>query len=400
MPKLTKSYIDKLPLPPPRASGQQGQAIYRDDSLQGFGILVSGGGTKAYIVERRINNKVKRITIGRHGLITPTQARNKAIEILGELAIGNDPNEAKRAERVKGVTLIEAFNDYLDARKTLKPSTIGNYTKLMNGCFKDWHSRPLVEISKDDVAKRHTEIGKRSPTRANGSMRVLRAVFNYAKDKYETTNGDSLIIHNPVDRLSKGRSWYPDKRRRTLLERHELAPWFAATQNLDHEVSRDYLQFLLFTGLRKMEAATLQWKDVDMIDHTFTIQDTKNGEPHTLPLPSYLIEMLTAREQASESHWVFPSPLNDGHLREPRGAVKHLGTILGKPFIIHDLRRTFITIAESLDIPAYALKRLMNHRDKSDVTAGYIVSNVERLREPMQRICDFILDNINRENEL
>ncbi len=30
--------------------------------------------------------------------------------------------------------------------------------------------------------------------------------------------------------------------------------------------------------------------------------------------------------------------------------------------IQHDLRRTFITIAESLDISAYAVKRLANHK--------------------------------------
>ena len=54
-------------------------------------------------------------------------------------------------------------------------------------------------------------------------------------------------------------------------------------------------------------------------------------------------------------------------------------------------RRTFITIAESLDIPAYALKRLLNHKMTNDVTAGYIVADVERLRKPMQLITDFIL---------
>lgn len=51
----------------------------------------------------------------------------------------------------------------------------------------------------------------------------------------------------------------------------------------------------------------------------------------------------------------------------------------------------FITIAESLDIPAYALKRLLNHKTGADVTAGYIVIDVKRLREPMQKITDFIL---------
>jgi hypothetical protein len=60
-------------------------------------------------------------------------------------------------------------------------------------------------------------------------------------------------------------------------------------------------------------------------------------------------------------------------------------------FSVHDLRRTFITVAESLDIPAYALKRLLNHRAAGDVTAGYIVIDVERLRRPMQHITDFLL---------
>ena len=63
----------------------------------------------------------------------------------------------------------------------------------------------------------------------------------------------------------------------------------------------------------------------------------------------------------------------------------------GVSFCIHDLRRTFATVAESLDIPAYALKRLLNHANGTDVTAGYIVANVERLREPMQKITDYVL---------
>jgi integrase len=60
-------------------------------------------------------------------------------------------------------------------------------------------------------------------------------------------------------------------------------------------------------------------------------------------------------------------------------------------FTLHDLRRTFITVAESLDIPAYAIKRLVNHKLSGDVTAGYIVGDVERLRAPMQRITDYLL---------
>jgi integrase len=72
----------------------------------------------------------------------------------------------------------------------------------------------------------------------------------------------------------------------------------------------------------------------------------------------------------------------------------------GIRFTLHDLRRTFVTIAESLDIPHYALKRLLNHRGNSDVTAGYIIIDVERLRGPVQRVAERILEMVHASGEL
>ena len=62
----------------------------------------------------------------------------------------------------------------------------------------------------------------------------------------------------------------------------------------------------------------------------------------------------------------------------------------GITFILHDLRRTFITLAEGLDISAYAVKRLINHKMSHDITSGYIIHDVERLRKPMQQLTDYL----------
>ena len=67
---------------------------------------------------------------------------------------------------------------------------------------------------------------------------------------------------------------------------------------------------------------------------------------------------------------------------EPRKAMLKVAELSGV---------TFATTAESLDLPAYALKRLLNHKMTHDVTAEYIMKNVERLRKPMQRITDFLI---------
>jgi hypothetical protein len=63
----------------------------------------------------------------------------------------------------------------------------------------------------------------------------------------------------------------------------------------------------------------------------------------------------------------------------------------GIDFTLHNLRRTFVTTAEGQDISAYAVKPLVNHKMRTDVTAGYIVPGVERLRGPMQRITDYLM---------
>ena len=61
-------------------------------------------------------------------------------------------------------------------------------------------------------------------------------------------------------------------------------------------------------------------------------------------------------------------------------------------FTLHDLRRTYIIIAKSLDIPCYALKRLLDHRSSVDGTDGYIIINVDRLRGSVGLISERTLE--------
>ena len=387
--RLNNSKVGSI-VPPKPQNGKATQELYRDDQLQGFGLRVTSQGAKSYFVEKRVHGKNKRITIGRHGQITPVQARKEAQRLLGEMTLGKDPLAEKRRAAVKGTTLGQAFQDYLSARKDLKPRTISDYKVCIETSLADWNDVALTTIDKDMIERRHRQLGKRSHARANNTMRVLRAVFNYAMDKYEDGQGRPLVPFNPVDRLSKNRGWYKVERRRTLLKPHELKPWYEATLKLNQETTRDYLHFLLFTGLRRSEASRMTWNDVDMTEGTFVIPDTKNREPHHLPMSDFIREILERRQAQAVNEWVFPSPLKDGPLTEPRTAVAKVTEHCGIAFQLHDLRRTFITIAESLDIPAYALKRLLNHKFSNDVTAGYIVPNTERLRAPMQLIADFI----------
>ena len=383
---LNKSNIDNLPTP------STGYVIHWDENLKGFGLRVTATGIKAFIFQNRINGKDKRITIGRYGELTAEQARKEAKKLAGKIASGGDPIAERKERELKGVSLGAAFADYLKARKDLKRKTLDDYNRIFDKALSDWKVKPMLSITKDMVEKRHTKLGEENGEAwANLSMKVLRAVFNFAMGQYEDTQGRSLITENPVKRLSQSRAWYRVERRQTLIKAQDLAAWFTGVTALPSETLRDYLLLVILTGLRKNEAAKLKWADVDLNGKTLTVRDTQNHSDHTLPLSDFLFELLNRRKAGAASEYVFPGSGVGGYIVEPRKMMAKVTEASGVPFTVHDLRRTFITIAESLDIPAYALKRLLNHSDGADVTACYIVANVERLREPMQKITDYVL---------
>ncbi|MCP3680232.1 MAG: site-specific integrase [Gammaproteobacteria bacterium] len=154
-------------------------------------------------------------------------ARKQAQIILGKIATGIDPIAEKQAQHYYGITLAQAFEDYLQARKSLKASTALDYRRGLNQVLSDWMDKPLTSITKEMIVKRHTEHGeKRSQARANLAMRILRAIFNFAINEYEDAKGKPVISDNPVKRLSHARSWYRIERRHSVIKRHELATWY------------------------------------------------------------------------------------------------------------------------------------------------------------------------------
>lgn len=391
--KLTKTFVESIPYL------DNGQIFYRDSDVKGFGLRV-GTSSKVYIAEGKVDGKTVRISIGHHGIFTAEQARSEAKNLLGMIARGINPNDVSKAKKAKSVTLSEVYQAYLKARNSLKPRTIYDYDRFMKTYFEEWNNKPLAEISKDLIEKKHREIGDRSEAQANLAMRFMRAIFNFALGQYEDSSGNTIIADNPTKRLSQTRAWYRVERRQTVIKAHDLPVWFKAVSELptfssgiNREAVKDYLLLLIFTGLRREEGLGLQWKDVDFKAKTLTIPDPKNRQSHTLPLSTFLYKLLKKRSDnnVEKSAFVFPGRGIKGYMDDPNKLMKLVVEKSGVTFTPHDLRRTFITIAESLDISAYALKRLANHKMTNDVTAGYIIGDAERLREPMQRITDYLL---------
>jgi integrase len=387
--RITKRAIEFIEKP------TGGYSIHRDDEMPGFAVRVTSRGVISFLFEKRVNGRSRRFTVGRYPAITPEQARRRVQRLSLDVAEGRDPITEHKLRRVQGITLSKALDDYLHDRD-LRDSSRKDIRTRIKCELSDWLALPIKRITRDMVVTRHRRIGERSPSQANATMRYLRAVLNYASEAYGTGNAP-FLADIPTRRLSGLKAWYRVERRRTLIKVHELPDWWKAVEGLATDPAmrhgseyRDYFQWLLLTGMRRNEALTLPWAGVDLKARTVTLQDTKNREPHTLPLTDYLLTILERRRADGEGQFVFAA--DDGRvIGNLRYALAAIAKARGASFTPHDLRRTFATAAEGLDLPSYTIKRLLNHKQASDVTSGYLVIDTERLRAPMQKITDYIL---------
>jgi len=385
---FTRVSVDGLSAPTERSRDE-----YRDSAETGLQLYVSRHGIKTFYLYRKHQGKPLRIKIGRYPEISVSQARSVAQQQKAKLILERFESPASTPHRqAKAITLEVLADEYFETRK-LKPVTVRGYKGGINNHLAEWKMKPMSDFTKEKVIELHARISKKAgDSMADNVMRTLRTLFEFFKDRYDF-EGD-----NPVKTLSVNRLWKTgiSNRRTRYIHRKDLPAFYRYIDGLPNQIWRDYILFILFTGVRKSEAENMRWKNVNFVEETFTIPDTKNGDPLTLPLNSFLKELLTKRRGELGGQWVFPL---DGDIRKSinaSGICRRIVPDSGFEFSLHDLRRTFSTLAESLDLSPLTIKRLMNHRPSGDVTEGYIIRDVDRLREPSERIAQLILEVVGR----
>lgn len=383
--KITEKAIDRLKAPTPTGK----QILYWDETLRGFGVLCSGAtSAKSFVCQREINGKTRRVTIGPTNVLSLQDARKRAEGVLAKFYAGVDP----KAGVPRTMTLAEVLEGYIKANPELRAKTIKDYRFAVGHYLAAWADKPLSDITSRMVEDRHREIrdevaaanGGRydGEGTANNAIRTLKALWNYA------ATHDEDLPRNPV-RLAK-KQWFKISPRERIVPEDKMPSFYAAVQALASPVARDYLTLLLFTGLRRTEAATLVWSDVDFDKRIIRVsaERTKTGKKLDLPMTDLVRDMLVARRAIGHERFVFPSVGKGGHLSEPKFHLRQVAAACGVYVAAHDLRRTFVTVAESCDISPIALKLLVNHAVGADMTARYAQLTTERLRGQAQRVCD------------
>lgn len=389
--KLTEKSIARLRRDP---SGKQ--ALYWDSELKGFGVLVSGStDTKSYIVQRALaDGRRRRVTIAQCNVITLAEAVTQAKRTLALFYSGRDPKTLSR----DNPTLKSARTDFLATRTDLRPKSVQFYNEMPDKYLADWLDLPLRSISRQMVEERLRKIAKDIAAKArpgytgsaaaNGAMRAFRSIYNYAAER---APADNPLPANPV-KLKK--VWLPVEPRTRSVGADNMKKFYDAVGTLDNKVAADYLRLVLFTGLRRGEAASLQWSYVDFDQRVLRLPAsiTKGKRDFHLPMSDYVHGLLkTRREAAGNAKWIFPANSKSGHIEELKFHLKQVADVCGVQVSPHDLRRSFLTVAESVDLSQMSLKALANHSMNDDVTSNYVQISIDRLREPVARVCSKLM---------
>ena len=334
--RLTDLQIKKLELP----KGATKQKTFFDDSLKGFGLRVSVGGAKSFIVMYGKRRKLK--TLGRYPDVSLAEARVSAKKALGKVAGIKD----SIGHETGVVPFLVARDQYLeDSRMRNKASTYEAYKRVLLQHFT--FSKKIGEISRLDVMSVVDDLKER-PSEARHAFVAMRTLMNWAVLR-------GLITNSPVPPLR-----YKVSTRSRILSDDELRGVWQRAKDVGYPYGT-MVQLLILTGQRRGEIAGLKrtWITDDAI--TFPAGFCKNKREHKIPIGTLTKEIIASIPDNTEM--LFPArakeakPFN-GWSKAKRCFDKPLEIA---PYTLHDLRRTYSSNLARAGVPLHVTERLLNH---------------------------------------
>jgi integrase len=401
MPKLTKPFCDTVKPP------AKGYEIHWDDKVSGYGLRVTASEVKAFVAQGRVKGKAVIITIGRFGLFTEEQARKRAQSLLQQMRDGIDPRDVKRQDEAMSITLRLVADAYLSRPGMLKASTRAEMDRHIEQVFAKWKDRPIASLTPAECRKRFEEMATKglrgkgpAPVQATIAFTTLRTLCRWAGDEYRKRDGSSIITVNPVATLKADLKKHAGKPRDRRIETAQVGMFWNWLQDArgraQDAVARagvDLVAYLALTGARKMEGAALEWRNVNLDEGWWHIEDPKNGNAVWLPLATQAVELLKERRKETTGEYVFNSRSKTGHIGDPRAALERFGKVIGMDRLsCHDLRRTWIDLgASACGLDIIKVELLTNHMPQGVTQKHYLkTGDLRAYRREVQAIADFI----------
>ncbi len=403
MGKLTIQAVKALE--PPKKE----QTFLWDGELRGFGVRAIPSGLKAFVLQyRNAEGRSRRMVLGRFGILTVEQARDKAKIKLGAVADGDDP--AEEAGPRETITVAEVCDWYLAEaeagrilgrrNRPIKPSTLA-----MDRSRIETHIKPLIgrrqvrALKLADIAGMQADIaaGKTAKPRGAGRGGVTTGGAGVAARTVSTLQ--SLLAHakvlnviasNPAVGVRK-LAGKKKERRLSVAEIKRLGEAMrAAEMGGERPVALAVIRLMLLTGFRISEAQGLQRNWLHADESYVHFPDTKSDGQVRAIGPS-AARLAASQPTRKDCPYVFPADVGDGHYTAAKGCLARLCAAAKIEDVTpHTLRHTFGSVAGDLGFSELTIAALLGHAARG-VTQGYVHID-EALKLAASRTCEEIAD--------
>ena len=368
------------------------EAVFWDHELSGFGVRVYPSGTKVYLVQTRSGGKSRRVTIGRHGVLSAEQARRKAAQVIASIKSGGEPARPQSWPDA-GPTIAEVADRYLKEHVTVrcKPSTARacRYT-LDRYLLPVFGARPVGTIGREEVAALQYRLHK-TPIMANRVIDMLSRLFNTAEAWGIAPEGG-----NPCRYVQK----YKERSCERFLSEEEFCRLGRVLDEVEAEgrVSANAvaaIRLLMLTGCRRGEIVTLRWEDVDLEAGELRLRDAKTG-PRQVALSPAAVRVLSAIPRVVDTPWVIAGRKPGTRIANLNASWLVVRARAGLEDVrLHDLRHSFASRALALGESLSMIGKLLGHR-KVQTTARYAHLAQDSVKASAARVAESLKADMAR----
>jgi len=351
---LKQNEVNKMECP----KGKEKLKIH-DQKCRGLILEVRPTGIKTYFMRyKTLRGRYKQIKLGRATDLSVNQARKLGHKILGDVAMGKDPQQEKKV--LQNVPTFEEFvwHEYLPYIESYKKSWKTDVILLRNHLIPKFGGMHMDQIKRDHIISLHQQclLADYKPATANRLVILLRYIFNLAL-KWDTAG----VRTNPTKEVSLAEE---NNQRDRYLDKNELDRLCKALKESENPLLEPIILMLLLTGARKSEVLKAKWHNFDFERRTWQIPgtDTKTGKTRTIPLSDSALEVLDKIKYVDGCPYVFPNPETQkpftSIFRSWDTARKKAG--LGE-VRIHDLRHSFSSFLINSGRSIYEVSELLGH---------------------------------------
>jgi integrase len=396
MPAISEKIVESLPLPEMgnKVHFFSGATLQGKKAPAGFGVRVTAGGTKSFVLFHRADGRKYLETLGRWdenaqgGTLTVRDAIVSADKLAK--ALKNGGREDPRPERTRRLQdgdkpadgTVSTLLDVYIARylKVGKLRSAGMIEAQLERLVKPRIGKVgIYELKRSHISRMLDNIAdENGPRMADLALAYVRKAFNW----YEV-NGHDDDFTSPVVR-GMARLKPSDRERERVLSDDEIRDVWAAVDTVTEPACfAAYVKTLLLTATRRSEASDMATTELEGDLWTILAARYKTKRDHVIPLSIAALDMIRAQapdKPAKNAHFVFSttggakpfSGFSKAKLELDK-AIAKIREREGRPpmenWTLHDERRTARTL----------LARAGVRDDIAERCLGHVIKGVEKV---------------------